>query len=185
MRKYLMCLMLLSIFCLSVNTSFGAIAVAIDDVDVLPGATNASVGINLTGISSGTPIDSITFDLVPVTGLTFTGASFGTLPSGFSASQNLAMWRFGATQFTTGGSIVDDLSPFATLSFDIDPAFSLVGNSFSLDYAFYEIADPMFQTYTDVTLKNGSISVVPLPPAILLLGGGLVGLVGLRRKVRS
>jgi hypothetical protein len=28
-------------------------------------------------------------------------------------------------------------------------------------------------------------AAVPLPPAILLLGGGLVGLVGLRRKVRS
>jgi hypothetical protein len=26
---------------------------------------------------------------------------------------------------------------------------------------------------------------VPIPPAILLLGGGLVGLIGLRRKVRS
>jgi hypothetical protein len=30
---------------------------------------------------------------------------------------------------------------------------------------------------------NGSISVVPIPPALLLLGSGLVGIIGLRRRM--
>ena len=37
----------------------------------------------------------------------------------------------------------------------------------------------------DLTLDNVTLSPVPVPSALCLLGSGLVGLVGFRRKIRE
>jgi hypothetical protein len=67
------------------------------------------------------------------------------------------------------------------------------GTQFSSDYAwlfrfYYGYQDYLYsgvgQYYQAVAVHPGTVSAVPIPPAVWLLGSGLLGLVGLRRRFK-
>jgi len=120
------------------------------------------------------------FDFI-ITGGAFTTELGDAIPTGGNWTQ-LALGRYG---------VFDDYMDFANLT-DIAPVMSS-GNLIKLfSDTRLTISDLQFIDYlgtfpypendTSFSTTGFTETAVPLPPAILLLGGGLVGLVGLRRR---
>lgn len=83
-------------------------------------------------------------------------------------------------------SWLDDLSSQPD-SFCLATVFftgSAVGTS-SLSFSDVDLGDEWGDSITDPSLETGSVTVVPVPTALWLLGSGLIGLVGLRRRGRN
>ena len=61
---------------------------------------------------------------------------------------------------------------------------SAMGTS-SLFFSDVDLGDQLGDPITGPSLETGSLTVVPVPAVLWLLGSGLIGLVGFRRKVRN
>lgn len=139
-------------------------------------------GLTVTGIIASTfSGDIVDFQLLSV--------NFGMLPSGWIPTTVLEDENFGATDYVyPGNPITGELNPFAILTLQFtDDVFKAHGK-IRIGFDFLEAADPKGKAYT-LTSDNfaaGEISVsstpVPVPASMLLLGSGLVGLAGFRRK---
>jgi hypothetical protein len=70
------------------------------------------------------------------------------------------------------------------MQFGISPGLSQ-SNPLTVAFNSFEIADPDGSAYQGVITNSGTISAVPIPGSILLLGSGLVGLIGIARRKRS
>ena len=73
------------------------------------------------------------------------------------------------------------LSDGTLATFDITDIKSTVGNNYALklvDVALSKGTTPV----DDFEVVDGSLTVVPIPSALLLLGGGLMGLIAVRRR---
>jgi hypothetical protein len=88
-----------------------------------------------------------------------------------------------------GAPVSGNEIPLATLEFQATTVgFSDLLASVTIDDLTegFPLAPPASPgSFADVTFLSGSVSVVPLPGTILLLGAGLVGLVGTRKKLSN
>jgi len=183
MKNFIIGLILSLFLIISANSSFGSPIISIDDANVAPGTTTVFLGLYILDV--GTPVDSFTTDLALDTGLTLSGVVFGTLPEGWFSSANLGLNRLGATDFAFPANPIRSGSDllFATLEIDIDGAQSVAGNDFTVGFDFVEIADLDGDSLnSEYTFNSGTITVIPIPSTILLLGGGLAALVAVRRR---
>jgi hypothetical protein len=166
------------------TSSFAATTIMIESTEILPGTTSVALDFSIFDIDAADNIDSMTFDLGLSDGLVLTDVVFSNVPSGWGTISNTSLNRFGMTD---GGwppnTLTSDLVPAVELYFDIDPLLSVAGNSFAIDFAFYEIVDDNYSPVdlSSVAFVAGEISVVPIPSAVLLLCSGLVGLFAIRR----
>ena len=166
-----------------VVSATAAPVVTIESISIAPGTTNFDLDVNLT-TNSSFPVDSATFDLSLPTGVTFFSATFAASPSWVAAGVfNSSLNRFGATDTAFPANPITSSQLFATLFFNLNPALSVAGNSFIIGFSFAEITDAGGNPYNLTgSLNSGQVNVVPIPSAVLLLGGGLVSLVALRRR---
>jgi hypothetical protein len=70
-----------------------------------------------------------------------------------------------------------DFFTLATITFD----GLAVGNS-ALEFAYVDLGDGLGDPIQNVSLGTADVNVVPVPAAVWMLGSGLVGLMGIRRK---
>jgi len=135
---------------------------------------------------------SVTYDADWVDGFGYLDLGERT-DQGASLTLNIGDWIFTHDQGTTlfpgapsvhifdgkplGFDFMTDLGDaFATWS-----QFHVIGNSFSFMSFWNEPAHGFFD-FSKITINPGA-STVPIPGAVWLLGSGLLGLVGLRRKI--
>lgn len=166
-------------------TSFSATTFSVESTSILSGVTDVVLDFSVLNVDPIDDIDSFTFDLTLSEGLSLTDVVFMNVPEAWSASYNLSKNRLGVTDFGWPASpLTSDLIPFAELHFTIDQAYAVAGSDFTIGYDFFEVVD---QNYSPVELDaasfiEGTISVVPIPSALVLLGCGLAGMVGIRRR---
>jgi hypothetical protein len=98
-----------------------------------------------------------------------------------------SMFTNGTQQSGTVGAIIETaitLAPGQQFSFD----WAFLGNDLSPwnDFALFYPKDPDSGSFifTDGLAQIGEPPPVPIPPSLLLLGSGLLGLLGLSRQVR-
>jgi hypothetical protein len=84
----------------------------------------------------------------------------------FTASTTTGLWQQFYAKWNSGSNTLVSVSLF-------NQNTALSGNDFTLDDIALSTTKPTGGTDT---------TVVPVPPTLLLLGSGLIGLVGLRRK---
>lgn len=166
-------------------TSFSATTFSIESASLLAGETDIVLDFSVLNVDPTENIDSFTFDFTLSEGLSLTDVVFLNVPEAWSANYNLSKNRLGATDFGYPASpLSSDLIPFAELYFTIDQAYAVPGSDFTIGYDFYEVVD---SNYSPVQLDaasfiEGTINVVPIPSALILLGCGLAGMVGIRRR---
>ncbi len=162
--------------------------VTIESLAIAPGTTIFDLDVTLSTDASY-PIDTAAFELLLPTGVTFTSATFGTLPSGWTPTANPATNRFGASDGGWPPTEITSSLLFATLFFSLDSALSIAGNSFTIGFDYSELANADGTIYSPASyaLNPGIVNVnaVPIPAAAWLLGSGLIGLVAVRRRMRK
>jgi len=166
--------------------SFAAPTFEIESLTVLPGATSVDVNLNIFGDLPDFPIDSAAFTINNIAGFTLTSVAFPNLPANWVPTVNVAANRFGATDFGfPANPLPEDVLPYAILSFNFASDFFTSANpSVVIDFASWVITNPVGNNYilSADQFDSGTVSLVPIPPTIMLLGGGLIGLLALRRR---
>jgi hypothetical protein len=121
------------------------------------------------------------------------GTYFAALndPFGAAAATSTALFKNAYNQSGTTGSILTTtitLTPGQTFSFDwnfssgdlANPPDGIGGR----DFSYFFLAANADGTGAIVQQGLGQLAPVPLPPSILLLGSGLLGLITFRQKIR-
>ncbi|MEM7563138.1 MAG: hypothetical protein AAF353_08840 [Pseudomonadota bacterium] len=150
-------------------TGIGVEVRQIDSIDMSQFWTDGST--NNTDISD----QQLSF-LIPAT---FEGVTFGPLDANDTVTYTDGVLTSIDLAIDTAFVIQGFLQPF----YEFDGTFSIVGNQFA-----YQIADTELiqflganETFT-VDLAGSVNAVVPLPPAVLLFGSAILGLLGLSRR---
>jgi hypothetical protein len=182
---------------MKLKKSFSFIVIAFLSIFIIsPSAFSYSVTIS--GPVSSIGIHGFTFWFTVSNDFAFSNFAFGTaIPSGGTLgwSQNPPANKT-ATTLKTGGTD-DDFLFFSTpgfqmtagtiLSFDIDAGSITALGSGTNDRIQFDpgdgsnlFSDTVFLASSDTNGAN--FSAIPIPSTIVLLGGGLIGLVALRRR---
>jgi len=166
---------------LQASIAFGAPIISMSDMIIAPGQTD--VDIDLTIITDATtPVDSATFTIIDIPGLTLTNVNV-VPPAGWSPAVNLP--KFGASDFDWPANPIVADTLFATLSYSFAGDFFQGGARVKVDFSFFELADDWGTPYNaaEIQVQGGNVSAIPVPGAVLLLGSGLLGLIGIRRRM--
>ena len=146
--------------------------VTVEDPPIWQPTDVTSMAINL---GSGMPTWSLVMAGAmanPLTDPTLTVATGGSL--------GLTQIEFGAGSAMAGGQ---------SISLGTDQTFMLYfynGTDYYQDYTITPVGTNLVElcsSMADMMVTMEDISQVPIPPAALLLGSGLVGLIGLRRRL--
>ena len=180
-------IIILVLFVPGLAVVFGQPIVTIGSDSILPGGTSL-IDITLSQSNQGDPVPPDGFSLT--LGFNQAGLSASdptsTLPF-FSiiggSSSNNSTGRAGVFYDNPGTPLGDVI--LASVLFE-----GLAPGSYPLTFINANFVGEVDADTGDfevipVDLVDGSITVVPIPSTILLLGGGLVALVGLRRRRRS
>jgi len=167
----------------SAGQALSAPAVVLDSVNLLAGQTTVDIGLYIQTDSSA-PVDSAAFDFIPITGFDLTGVTFNKPTADWNSTVNLATHKFGATDFGWPSiAITDSNYHFATMHYSFAGTFFDTTSSVQILFNSYDLADLAGSAYSAVPFSGGLVTApVPVPAAVWLLGSGLLGLIGLRRK---
>ena len=114
-----------------------------------------------------------------------------------NVSDGLLPFRFSynaTAGFVVNGSNPDDSAhnTFPNFFVSFDPTIQAAGGATSGTYVWLFLDDGVFGTDDNhddfgvrLTVSDGNISTVPIPAAVWLLGSGLLGLAGIRRRFRK
>jgi hypothetical protein len=158
------------------------------------GGTNPSFETGFTGylFVDEPPQLSDVFTSDSITAISYTayqatnGTYFADLRSYYSS---VTHWGVTTSQFTnadgqpgtTGAILEREITLAAGASFSFDWAF-LAGDTVPGDFALFYLKDANGNIVPTGLAQIGSAPAVPLPPSVLLLGSGLLGLLGLAWK---
>jgi len=166
---------------LQASIALAAPIISMDDMIIAPGQTAVDVG--LTIITDATsPVDSATFTVIDIPGLTLTNVNVVS-PAGWMPT--VALPKFGATDFGWPANPIVADTLFATLSYSFADDFFQGGARVKVEFSFLELADDWGMPHdpAEIQVQGGNVSAIPLPGAVLLLGSGLFGLIGIRRRM--
>jgi len=199
MKRLLRGLIVVLIMLVSASVSFGAmLSLELSSVDIIPPQNQAIMNFYLKGASNpGNLVDSVAVALEPNEAYTLRAIAYPwNTPMRMQwlpAPSVPESGRFGATNFlpaSFGGKPIgidpgEDTFLFALLTFEVKENWLIPGKSYPVNFflglGLTELVSPEAEVYEFNTVP-GSINIVPIPSAIVLLAGGLIGLMGLRRK---
>lgn len=168
MKKRLLCLLVIFVLGFGASAHAAMYEYSLDITLVQPDYDNllniGKLGLINIPILSGTYTSFALGDAIPATG-NWIHEVQGTTTAVYDDYPNVASY----TPITTSGNIITYFSDvqmtFGTLEFS-----NAFGGPVDID------------TYTTAGFQE---TAVPIPPTVLLLGAGLLGVVGIRRRVKS
>jgi hypothetical protein len=185
-KNVMLFMVVIAIIAISGAVNAASISIVPDDQTVLLGDI-VQIDISGSDFNEGTFGGGLTVDWDPSV-LQFVSLSTDPFPGDkFFGSEDTTNASAGSLSFSVGSFFDGAPGP----SFDIATLmFNAVGlgndSLIDLDFLFGDVWVDSNLTELDPqpTLNDGLVTVnaVPIPPAILLLGGGLLGLIGIRRK---
>lgn len=140
----------LAVMLVGAGTSVAQVTVDLNDITGRPGET-ATIAVGLSGVESGTAIQSFNFTVSTGAGVSFTGTSTGSSLSGdagFSVNSNTANGAVGGfstgTNITTSGTLI-----YLTFSLDTDGASgSVTLSGFTFNAGDPAVAGSLTSNYT-------------------------------------
>jgi len=180
MKKIIMTLSFLAASLIA-GQAMSAPSIVLDDINLVAGQTTADVRVFIQTDNSA-PVDAVYFNLQAIPGFNLTGVTVNQPTSSWVPT--VAGDKFGATDYGWPSVAIESNYQFATMSFSFDSTFFDTIPSVQITFDEYVLGDLDGLDYTSVPISGGLVSAapVPVPAAAWLLGSGLLGLMGLRRK---
>lgn len=182
MKKIIMTLSFIAAT-LSAGQAMSAPAVVLDDVNLVAGQTSVAIDVYIQADVSA-QVDAVYFELDPIAGFALTGVTIYQPTTDWIPTVVLGSQKFGATDYGFPSVAIDSNYRFATMNFSFADTFFDTIPSVQISFKDYVLGDLDGMDYNSVPLSGGLVSAapVPVPAAAWLLGSGLLGLMGLRRK---